>query len=73
MLQVWVSYGEKTSGELLLSYGFLPEAGANPHDACLLRMRLQTAERPGQGWKQASRPPPTWRWAQALGMHGWLP
>jgi SET domain/Rubisco LSMT substrate-binding len=34
--QIFASYGQKTSGELLLSYGFVPEEGFNPHDACLL-------------------------------------
>ena len=39
-MQVYISYGQKTSGQLLLSYGFMPEAGSNPHDACMLEMRL---------------------------------
>lgn len=34
--QIFASYGQKTSGEMLLSYGFLPEEGSNVHDACLL-------------------------------------
>eukprot|EP00887_Chlorella_sp_A99_P006062 scaffold22.g6062.t1 len=36
--EVVISYGERTSGELLLSYGFVPPPGANPHDACLLEL-----------------------------------
>jgi histone-lysine N-methyltransferase SETD3 len=36
--QLCASYGQKTSGELLLSYGFAPAEGANAHDACLLRI-----------------------------------
>jgi hypothetical protein len=36
--QLCASYGEKTSGELLLSYGFAPAEGANPHDGSLLRI-----------------------------------
>eukprot|EP00241_Pyramimonas_parkeae_P015824 CAMPEP_0114288172 /NCGR_PEP_ID=MMETSP0059-20121206/6669_1 /TAXON_ID=36894 /ORGANISM="Pyramimonas parkeae, Strain CCMP726" /LENGTH=500 /DNA_ID=CAMNT_0001409301 /DNA_START=38 /DNA_END=1540 /DNA_ORIENTATION=+ len=30
--QVFVSYGEKSSAELLLTYGFVPPAGTNPHN-----------------------------------------
>ena len=37
---MYISYGPKTSGQLLLSYGFMPEAGSNPHDACLLELKL---------------------------------
>ena len=36
--QVFVSYGPKTSGALLLSYGFLP--GGNAHDGVALRFGL---------------------------------
>jgi histone-lysine N-methyltransferase SETD3 len=56
--QVVASYGQKTSGELLLSYGFAPPEGSNPHDACLLRMDAcgggsgAPAER--GGWKAAA-------------------
>ena len=39
-LQVYISYGQKTSGQLLLSYGFMPALGSNPHDACLLELSL---------------------------------
>ena len=39
-LQVYISYGQKTSGQLLLSYGFMPKPGSNPHDACLLELSL---------------------------------
>ena len=39
-LQVYISYGQKTSGQLLLSYGFMPAPGSNPHDACLLELSL---------------------------------
>ncbi len=39
-MQVYISYGQKTSGQLLLSYGFMPDAGLNPHDACMLEMKL---------------------------------
>ncbi len=37
---MYISYGQKTSGQLLLSYGFMPEAGTNPHDACMLELKL---------------------------------
>ena len=45
LLQVYVSYGEKTSGQLLLSYGFLPAAGSNRHDACLLELTVGAKSR----------------------------
>lgn len=35
-----ISYGYKSSGELLLSYGFCPPAGANPFDAAHLTFSL---------------------------------
>ena len=37
--QVFASYGEKTSGQLLLSYGFAP-VHDNPHDGCDLLLSL---------------------------------
>lgn len=43
-----ISYGQKSSGQLLLSYGFLPKSGTNPHDAVLLapaRLGSATAAR----------------------------
>jgi len=49
--QIFASYGQKTSGELLLSYGFLPEEGLNVHDACLLRIGGL-----GKGKEQISKP-----------------
>jgi hypothetical protein len=36
--EICVSYGQKTSGELLLSYGFVPGQGTNPYDAVLLSL-----------------------------------
>ncbi|KAL5221955.1 hypothetical protein ABZP36_026668 [Zizania latifolia] len=30
---VFISYGKKSSGELLLSYGFVPKEGTNPNDS----------------------------------------
>ena len=38
--QVYVSYGQKTSGELLLSYGFMLAPEGNPNDAYLLELEL---------------------------------
>ena len=38
--QVVASYGEKTSGQLLLSYGFAP-VHDNPHDGCDLVLALE--------------------------------
>ena len=38
--QVYVSYGPKTSGELLLSYGFMVAPESNPNDAYLLELEL---------------------------------
>ena len=38
--QLYVSYGPKTSGELLLSYGFMLAPESNPHDAYLLQLAL---------------------------------
>jgi histone-lysine N-methyltransferase SETD3 len=35
-VQVVISYGFKSSGELLLSYGFCPPPGSNPYDAAFL-------------------------------------
>lgn len=42
--QVFVSYGQKPSGQLLLCYGFCPHAGTNPHDAVLVSMGLDVEE-----------------------------
>ena len=39
--QIYASYGQKTSGELLLSYGFLPDFDSNPHNGFLLQIDLQ--------------------------------
>ena len=38
--QVKLSYGPRTSGNLLLSYGFAPAPQDNPYDACPLRLAL---------------------------------
>ena len=41
LLQVFVSYGQKSDTQLLLSYGFMPALLSNPHNACNLRLELQ--------------------------------
>jgi len=42
--QVYISYGDKTSGQLLLSYGFCPTPSTHPHEAYLLRLGLIQAD-----------------------------
>ncbi len=39
--QVYINYGEKTSGELYISYGFYPDQ--NPHDACLFSIQVDSS------------------------------
>ena len=39
LLLVDASYGQRSSTELLLSYGFMPEPGTNPYDSVLLEVR----------------------------------
>ena len=46
--QVYVSYGQKTSGELLLSYGFMLAPESNPHDAYLMQLQLDVNDSQGQ-------------------------
>ncbi|KAL3821618.1 hypothetical protein ACJIZ3_007523 [Penstemon smallii] len=38
--QVFISYGRKSNGELLLSYGFVPREGTNPRDSVELSVSL---------------------------------
>lgn len=40
-VQVFISYGNKSNGELLLSYGFVPREGTNPSDSVELAMSLR--------------------------------
>ena len=47
--QVCVSYGQKTSGELLLSYGFMIPPDTNPHDAYQLPIALERDDSQYQG------------------------
>ncbi|KAK6259608.1 SET domain - like 6 [Theobroma cacao] len=39
--QVFISYGKKSNGELLLSYGFVPKEGTNPSDSVELPLSLK--------------------------------
>ena len=43
-LQVMASYGQKTSGDLLLSYGFAPRPQENPHDGCILSLEIAASD-----------------------------
>ncbi|GMG98759.1 hypothetical protein Nepgr_000599 [Nepenthes gracilis] len=43
--QVFISYGKKSNGELLLSYGFVPKEGTNPFDSVELSMSLQKSDK----------------------------
>ena len=40
LMQVFASYGPKSSGELLICYGFCPPPGSNPHDAFHLDLEV---------------------------------
>ncbi|KAK7316537.1 hypothetical protein RJT34_00082 [Clitoria ternatea] len=42
--QVFISYGKKSNGELLLSYGFVPKEGANPRDSVELSLSLKKSD-----------------------------
>jgi hypothetical protein len=43
-LKVFISYGKKSSGELLLSYGFVPKEGTNPNDSVELLVSLDKSD-----------------------------
>ncbi|PAN07976.1 hypothetical protein PAHAL_1G377500 [Panicum hallii] len=43
--QVFISYGKKSSGELLLSYGFVPKEGTNPNDSVELLVALDKSDK----------------------------
>ncbi|XP_052489540.1 ribulose-1,5 bisphosphate carboxylase/oxygenase large subunit N-methyltransferase, chloroplastic isoform X2 [Gossypium raimondii] len=43
--QVFISYGKKSNGELLLSYGFVPKEGANPSDSVELPLSLKKSDK----------------------------
>jgi len=44
-LKVFISYGKKSSGELLLSYGFVPKEGTNPNDSVELLVSLDKSDK----------------------------
>ncbi|XP_055959786.1 uncharacterized protein LOC126657247 [Mercurialis annua] len=43
--QVFISYGRKSNGELLLSYGFVPREGTNPSDSVELSLFLKKSDK----------------------------
>ncbi|KAJ4730248.1 Ribulose-1,5 bisphosphate carboxylase/oxygenase large subunit N-methyltransferase, chloroplastic [Melia azedarach] len=43
--QVFISYGKKSNGELLLSYGFVPREGTNPCDSVELPLSLKKSDK----------------------------
>lgn len=45
LLQVFISYGRKSNGELLLSYGFVPRQGTNPRDSVELPLSLKKSDK----------------------------
>lgn len=44
-MQVFISYGKKSNGELLLSYGFVPNEGTNPNDSAELSLSLRKSDK----------------------------
>jgi hypothetical protein len=42
---VFISYRKKSSGELLLSYGFVPREGTNPNDSVELLVSLNKSDK----------------------------
>eukprot|EP00878_Enallax_costatus_P028717 GHUV01031052.1.p1 GENE.GHUV01031052.1~~GHUV01031052.1.p1 ORF type:complete len:258 (+),score=106.58 GHUV01031052.1:375-1148(+) len=51
--QVFISYGPKSSGELLLSYGFCPPPGSNQHDAAHMTFTLSSKDKYKHAKQQA--------------------
>ncbi|CAB4305010.1 unnamed protein product [Prunus armeniaca] len=43
--QVFISYGKKSNGELLLSYGFVPREGTNPRDSVELSLSISKSDK----------------------------
>ncbi|CAH9072858.1 unnamed protein product [Cuscuta epithymum] len=43
--QIFISYGKKSNGELLLSYGFVPREGTNPNDAVELLVSINKCDK----------------------------
>lgn len=44
-MQVFISYGRKSNGELLLSYGFVPREGTNPRDSVELSLSIKKTDK----------------------------
>lgn len=44
-MQVFISYGRKSNGDLLLSYGFVPREGTNPTDSVELSFSLKKSDK----------------------------
>lgn len=44
-MQVFISYGKKSNGDLLLSYGFVPREGTNPTDSVELSFSLKKSDK----------------------------
>ncbi|KAL6530444.1 hypothetical protein OROMI_028333 [Orobanche minor] len=42
---VFISYGKKSNGELLLSYGFVPQEGTNPSDSVELSLSISKSDK----------------------------
>ncbi|KAM1016184.1 hypothetical protein ACFX13_046648 [Malus domestica] len=43
--QVFISYGKKSNGEILLSYGFAPREGTNPRDSVEVPVSLSKSDK----------------------------
>lgn len=43
--QIFISYGKKSNGDLLLSYGFVPREGTNPSDSVELSLSLKKSDK----------------------------
>ncbi|CAM8978763.1 unnamed protein product [Rhodiola kirilowii] len=43
--QVFISYGKKSNGDLLLSYGFVPRTGTNPNDSVELSLSVSKSDK----------------------------
>ncbi|KAB2614605.1 ribulose-1,5 bisphosphate carboxylase/oxygenase large subunit N-methyltransferase [Pyrus ussuriensis x Pyrus communis] len=44
-MQVFISYGKKSNGERLLSYGFVPREGTNPRDSVEVPVSLSKSDK----------------------------
>lgn len=53
--QVFISYGRKSNGELLLSYGFVPKEGTNPNDSVEILLSIQKSDKCYQQKQEALR------------------